>query len=280
MPNLVVIVVESYGLDQESAVQQALVEPFMQPALLARYQVLQGTVPFYGTTVAGEARELCGNSIGFHLLEASAQELQNCLPDRLASLGYHNIAVHGMDGHLFDRQSWYHTIGFHEVWFHDQLDQQKLPDCKGAFTGTCDAPIAQWIAQRLEGKHNDPDFIYWMTLNSHLPVLVPSPLKTRASCAFSSTLSQQPALCSWYQLESNVLQSAAGLAMAGLGRPTVFAIVGDHLPPFSDPVLRSQFTPGIVPYLVLAPRPGKSNAMAALIRGTRGKPSRHAQHHA
>ncbi len=105
LPNLVVIVVESWGMNSESSVRNALISAYAQPGLSARYEVLQGTVPFFGSTVVGEARELCGNMMGFHLLEASAQELQGCLPDRLAALGYHRIAMHGMEGHMFDRRS-------------------------------------------------------------------------------------------------------------------------------------------------------------------------------
>jgi hypothetical protein len=47
--------------------------------------------------------------------------------------------------------------------------RQGLPDCFGAFFGTCDAAIADWIGRRL-GKHDDPYFVHWVTLNSHLPV--------------------------------------------------------------------------------------------------------------
>jgi hypothetical protein len=254
LPNVVVVVVESWGLDGEAAVNDGLLQPYTQPGLLARYQVLRGSVPHFGTTVTGEARELCGTTIGFHLLEASPAEMQDCLPAQLATLGYKNIAVHGMDGHLFNRTAWYRTIGFKEILFRDQLEQKGLPDCKGAFTGTCDASVAEWIGKRLDGKDPNPDFVYWMTLNSHLPVLVPSPLKTGASCNISTSLTQQPALCSWFQLVANVHRSVAALAMSTLGRTTVFAIVGDHAPPFSDPTLRSRFSPKVVPYILLVPR--------------------------
>ena len=264
LPNVVVVVVESWGLDYEAAVNDGLLQPYNQPGVLDRYQVLRGSVPHFGTTVTGEARELCGTTVGFHLLEASATEMQDCLPARLAALGYKNIALHGMDGHLFNRTAWYRTIGFKEVWFRDQFEQQGLPNCKGAFTGTCDAAVADWIGQRLDGQDPNPDFVYWMTLNSHLPVLVPSPLKAGASCNISPSLAQQPALCSWYQLVANVHHSVAAVAMSALGRATVFAIVGDHAPPFSDPALRSRFSGEVVPYILLVPRSSATGRHAPL----------------
>jgi hypothetical protein len=73
MPNLVVVLVESWGLDAEPAVSNALVQPYTQENLLARYQVLQGTVPFLGPTLGGEARELCGSTMAFQLIDATAR---------------------------------------------------------------------------------------------------------------------------------------------------------------------------------------------------------------
>jgi phosphoglycerol transferase MdoB-like AlkP superfamily enzyme len=254
MPNLVVILVESWGLAIDSSIHEALARPYFQPEILAHYKVSEGTVPFYGPTIDGEARELCNSNIGFHLLDASRGELQGCLPERLSQLGYHTMVLHGMDGHMFDRSTWYDTIGFEEKWFRDEFRKQGLPDCTGAFTGTCDGAIAEWIGHRLAQPDENPDFLYWVTLNSHLPVPIPPPLAVPDSCSISPILSREPAFCSWYQLVSNVHHSVGNLALAKLARPTVFVIVGDHAPGFANPSVRSQFSSEVVPYVVLTPR--------------------------
>jgi hypothetical protein len=254
-PNLVVILVESWGLESDASIRNALVRPYAQPGLHTRYEVSQGIVPFHGGTVAGEARELCGNNMGLEIMNASAQQLQDCLPDRLASLGYRNLALHGMSGYVFSRSIWHGLIGFQEQWFRDQFRQEGLPDCAGAFNGTCDASIAEWIGKRLGTKEQHPDFVYWITLNSHLPVPIPSGLQAGASsCSLSPTLSEQPALCSWYQLVFNVHESVSKLAMGKLTRPTVFVIVGDHAPPFASATRRALFSDTFVPYVLLVPR--------------------------
>jgi phosphoglycerol transferase MdoB-like AlkP superfamily enzyme len=253
-PNIVLILLESWGLSADASMRSALVAPYAQPELLARYQVLQGTAPFNGTTVAGETRELCNSRMGFAIAHASAAKLQSCLPDRLAALGYHSISAHGMDGRVFERSLWYKNIGFQESLFRDQFRQQGLPDCVGAFKGTCDAAIAAWIGSRLSSKNVSPDLVYWVTLNSHLPAPIPSGLPDGASCALTQTLAQNADLCSWYQLVANVHTSVTRLAMSNLARPTIFVIVGDHAPPFVNPNLRSQFSPTDVPYVVLLPR--------------------------
>jgi phosphoglycerol transferase MdoB-like AlkP superfamily enzyme len=166
-----------------------------------------------------------------------------------------------MDGNMFDRSAWWNTAGFQEIWFHDQFRQQALPDCPGAFIGTCDVDIARWIGRRLETEEGAPDFIYWMTLNSHLPVPVPSALSGAAPCLESLSLQPDTAPCSLYQLIENVLESVAKVAMAKFARPTVFIIVGDHAPPFDYESARSSFSRFEVPYVLLLPRasnPGRA----------------------
>jgi hypothetical protein len=255
MPNFVLVLVESWGLDSDASVRDALVRPYTQPGLAARYDVSQGTVKFFGPTVGGEARELCGSDMGYQIEDLSTQSLRPCLPDRLASLGYHTIALHGMSGYMFHRQTWYRSIGFQEQWFRDSFRQRGLPDCVGAFVGTCDAAVAGLIGQRLQTRDPSPDFVYWVTLNSHLPLPVPSGLPGAASCALTPLLTRQATFCSWYQLVANVHDSVARLAMGQMGRPTVFVIVGDHAPPFANPTLRDQFSGAEVPYVLLVPRP-------------------------
>jgi hypothetical protein len=254
LPNIVLVLVESWGLAGDASLRDAMVGAYSQPELLAKYQVLQGSVPFYGATIAGEARELCGNSIGYYLMRAPASDLKACLPQKLAALGYDRIAVHGFSSHMYVRSVWYPTIGFQEEWFHEQLKQQGLPDCNGVFVGTCDADVAAWIGRRLNTYSSHPKFIHWMTLNSHLPVPVPAQLSDAAPCSAAEGLDPDSQLCSWYQLVMNVHRSVTQLALDPLGRPTVFVIVGDHAPPFGNPSLRDRFSQSDVPYVVLVPR--------------------------
>jgi hypothetical protein len=285
-PNLVVVIVESWGLSNDAPIGQALVQPYLQPDVLAKYRVSQGTVPFYGATVAGEARELCGNTIGYYLIDAPASALGGCLPDRLAARGYWPIGIHGMSRFMFNRSSWYATIGFKEMWFHGGLKRAGLPDCVGAFIGTCDADVAAWIGHRLDSDSSRPLFIHWITLNSHLPVPVPARLGNAAPCDPSVGLSPGTALCSWYQLVANVHQSVVRMASGNLARPTVFVVVGDHSPPFADLRVHNSFSQSDVPYIVLVPNSisaaapknllaqKSANSASGAFRGAASKPTR------
>ncbi len=252
-PNVVFVLLESWGLSNDPSLESTLVSPYSQPEVLARYRVSTGTVAFKGPTLGGEGRELCGTDIGFRLMAAKKSDPKSCLPDWLAAQGYHNVALHGLDGRFFERMDWYPRIGFNEMFFRDQFKQQGLSECFGAFTGICDADIARWIGNRLSKPQSQPQFVYWVTLNSHLPVPVPSPLQNGAPCLLPP-LTKDVTLCSWYQLVANVHSSTARLAMTALSRPTVFIIVGDHAPPFGDPALRSAFSSTVVPYILLMPR--------------------------
>lgn len=253
-PNLVVILVESWGRSTDSSVRDNLIRSYLREDLQTRYEVLQGAAPFYGGTIAGEARELCGNKMGYHLLDAPQSELKNCLPLRLEAKGYRTTAVHGMDGRMFDRSVWWATVGFEERWFRDRFQQAGLPICASAFDGICDASIARWIGDRLQAKRVDPQFVYWVTLNSHLPVPNLPQLVSPSPCSFSVSLAQWSAFCSWYQLVSNVHESVYELAMRNLGRPTVFVVVGDHAPPFANSAVRDLFSDTEVPFVALIPR--------------------------
>jgi hypothetical protein len=254
-PDVVLIVVESWGLPSDAHFAQALNAPYDDPRIARKYDVSYGAVPFGGSTVSGEARELCNSSMGFHILLASPELLHGCLPAMFHARNYENLSIHGYVGSMFQRRSWYPKIGFDQSWFGSDLNKLKLPDCDGVFPGTCDAAIAGWIGSSLlfvdTGK---PRFIYWVTLNSHLPVPAHPNLADDGVCSTLPSLRDSVPLCSWFRLVRNVHQSIQQLALGPSARHTVFVVVGDHAPPFADPQLRQNFSATDVPYVLLTPR--------------------------
>ena len=252
LPDFVLIVVESWGQSSDEVIRQSLVEPY-EANLGGRFTILQGSIPFHGATISAENRELCERSGGQDIMGASAADFRKCLPDELSNMGFHTIAIHGNHGTLYHRNEWYSRAGFQEIWFVRKLESEGLPDCVGAFTGVCDAAIATWIGKRLEQPGRDPRFVYWVTLNSHLPVPNPPQLPTLVPCDTDLSLARDLALCNWYRLTLNVHQSIASLAAHNGSRPAVYVIVGDHAPPFSDLSVRDSFEQRVVPYVILLP---------------------------
>ncbi len=254
-PNVVLIVVESWGLALDSHLAQELTAPYDDPRIAQKYNVSYGSVPFTGNTVPAEARELCQSNISFGIIRHTTQELvEKCLPAYFHARGYQALAIHGFSGGMFHRSKWYPVLGFDRIWFGPDLTKIGLPDCRGAFPGICDASIAAWIGSSfLFEDHGKPKFIHWMTLNSHLPVPANPDLPDDGVCATVPELRNSKPLCTWFRLVRAVHQSVQQVALGPTARPTVFVLVGDHAPPFGDPQLLADFSGTQVPYVMLTP---------------------------
>jgi phosphoglycerol transferase MdoB-like AlkP superfamily enzyme len=70
---------------------------------------------------------------------------------------------------LFKRGLWYPNIGFEKREFEKDLRQAGARRCGGVFAGACDRDIPAHIGNTLRAAEK-PTFLYWLTLNSHLPV--------------------------------------------------------------------------------------------------------------
>jgi hypothetical protein len=253
-PDIVLIVVESWGLTRDPHLAAALTAAYADPAIVRNYKVTAGTAPFTGLTVPGEARELCRSTLGFGILHPSTEEARRCLPHLLRARGYLATAIHGYAGEMFYRAAWYRELGFGRTFFGADLGKLGLPQCGGAFPGICDGAIAGFIGHALLApRHTQPQFVYWVTLNSHLPVPAHPALAADSACAADAALQNSPALCSWFRLVRAVHQSVSQLAIGAVAHPTVFVLVGDHAPPFADPSLRGRFSNIEVPYIMLSP---------------------------
>jgi phosphoglycerol transferase MdoB-like AlkP superfamily enzyme len=253
-PNVVLILVESWGLPLDPHLAQALTAPYDDPRISRKFQVAYGAVPFTGLTLPGEARELCHSTLGFGILHASGETASQCLPAYFHAHGYRNIAIHGYVGQMYNRNALYPNLGFDRVWFGPDLSKLGLPDCRGAFPGICDTSIASWIGSSLLNEDQEsPRFIYWVTLNSHLPIPESPDLADDGACVTQPVLAGSKALCSWFRLVFAVHQAVQQIALSPTDRPTVFLLVGDHAPPFGEPRLRGIFSSTQVPYVLLTP---------------------------
>jgi phosphoglycerol transferase MdoB-like AlkP superfamily enzyme len=238
---------------------RALTAPYDDASISRKFQISYGAVPFTGLTLPGEVRELCHSTLGFGILKASSETAKRCMPAYFHAHGYQSIAIHGYVGQMYNRNVLYPNLGFDQVWFGPDLHKHGLPDCRGAFPGICDASIASWIGGSLLSEEQPkPRFIYWVTLNSHLPIPANPDLPDDGVCATQSALEHSAALCSWFRLVRAVHRAVQQIALAPSARPTVFLLVGDHAPPFGEPHLRGMFSSTEVPYVLLTPTAGPS----------------------
>jgi hypothetical protein len=248
-------VVESWGLMTDPDLAETLTSGYEAPRVAAAYDVHYGTAPFDGMTVPGEVRELCQTHLGFGVLRISEAQRAHCLPEEFDARGYRTYAVHGYVGEMFQRIDWYKQLGFEETWFAPDLLRKGLSRCPGAFPGICDPSIAAWIGNDLLAEPTEqPRFVYWVTLNSHVPLPLDPKLPADNLCSLRPVLANAPGLCSWFRVIHALHASVAQAAVEAERRPTVFVLVGDHAPPFASPALRQNFSSTVVPWVILTPR--------------------------
>ncbi|MFC7500130.1 sulfatase-like hydrolase/transferase [Enterovirga sp. GCM10030262] len=247
--NLLIVMVEALGMPKDPSLQARLFAPWRRADIAHRYDVRSGTSPFFGSTTSGELRELCGRWGDYAELKTRADP--GCLPAKLAANGYETTAIHSFEGGFFDRTDWYPNIGFQSLLFRDGLFDKGAEACSGVFPGACDRDVPRIIAERLK-QPGKPQFIYWLTVNSHLPVAADATLGTEHCARFDAELAESQAMaCRLFSLWNGVSVSLAEMLADSDLPPTDVLIVGDHAPPFFDRRQRALFHRDRVPWILL-----------------------------
>jgi hypothetical protein len=126
--------------------------------------------------------------------------------------------------------------------------------CPGVFPGACDRDVPRGIGEALRTAHR-PQFLYWLTLNTHLPVASSESLHTADCASFDPALNRDsPMICRLLQLFDETAAALSSEIAAEDFPATDVLIVGDHLPPFFDRHSRRQFEPDRVPWILLRAR--------------------------
>jgi hypothetical protein len=254
--NLLIVVVESMGLPKDTELRSKLLKRWRQSDIGRLYDVEIGSTAYYGSTTSAEVRELCGRWGDYQELAKSVD--RRCLPARLAAKGYQTTAIHSFEGSFFDRARWYPNTGFQSMLFRDELVGSGAAKCPGVFPGACDRDVPAIIAQKLK-RTDRKQFIYWLSVNSHLPVPSDAALRTNRCDRFDRALAENYAMaCRLFSLWSELNDGLATLLTDPDLPATDVLIVGDHAPPFFDRQERSLFDPKRVPWVLLKRRGGDS----------------------
>ncbi len=264
--NIVLIVIESMGKYLDPQSQSLMLQPIENSAVKQRYSVHIREVPFHGSTIHGEFRELCGVR-----LELYGDKLPtHCLPDLYKEKHFETLAFHGFSNQFNARYQWYPKLGFDQIFFAEDLQKLGISkSCGASFTGICDTDVlAQIRSSLIEHNENNPKFLYWMTLNSHLPVSTSEGLDSQLDCSKSKVMSESPTLCTYAHLIDQVISGVAELAMDPALLPTRFILVGDHAPPFKSLEHRGHFSNETVTSIELAPRDLSKFRSFKLSKGT------------
>jgi phosphoglycerol transferase MdoB-like AlkP superfamily enzyme len=248
--HLMIVMVESLGATVDNPEMQRLIfGRYKDPAVQARFELSTGTTTYFGSTTMGEIRELCGRWGEYDELVSRRDE--GCLPARLAQQGYETTAYHSFGGHFFDRSAWYPNIGFGQMFFRNHLIKNGAERCGGVFAGACDRHVPRQLAAHLKAA-DKPQFIYWLTVNSHLPVPEKNNLGTDDCARLSPTLERDyPMICRQIAIWDAIDAAMVKEITAADFPPTDILLVGDHMPPYFDRKSRTQFAPDRVPWLLL-----------------------------
>jgi Sulfatase len=256
--HIMVVMVEALGVPQNNPeLSRLLFRRYKQdPSVAARFEISEGNAPYYNSTTAGEIRELCGRWGDYYDLIDKKDE--GCLPAKLARQGYSAEAVHSFKGSFFKRADWYPNIGFEKTTFAQELINAGARNCGGVFPGACDRDVPKMLSERLKSAKK-PTLLYWLTLNSHLPV--PPGLNLNVdNCERVSLLlkAEFPQICRQFAIYDDVDAALVKEITAADFPETDILIVGDHMPPYFDRHHRTQFDPAHVPWLYLKHKKGAS----------------------
>jgi phosphoglycerol transferase MdoB-like AlkP superfamily enzyme len=234
------------GWHSDPDMRDWLRDQLFDESVRASYQLREIAVPFRGSTTAAELRELCGLYGSYRSLDAKTAS--ECLPAKLAHLGWTTVGLHGFASHMFDRATWWPILGLQTQRFAEELTTPDGMRCGGAFAGVCDSTLIETaFAEARSPRH----LVYALTLNSHLPlspIKVPDDLRQR--CLIARAGSEVCQLSATIGIGLTTLRNQ--LVRPG-ARPVV-VVVGDHAPPFASLQDRNQYSPEKVPAFILTPR--------------------------
>jgi Sulfatase len=247
---VLLVIAESWGQPLEPSWIRAQLEPLNQ--LLGEKLPLRdmsvGSVHALGVTAFAEFRELCGRlPTKLNLKEISRERVGDCLPSVLGDRGYRTTSVHGAAGSMYERQSWYPPLGFQTLLFSDQLTGKTQLRCH-SFPGLCDRELTGAIRERFMA--DSPVFVYWLSLNSHIPYDARD-LATEqpALCQVLNSHVSSDQLCHYHQLHRQFFEGLARLLSSPVMSGAEVLVVGDHAPPFNSTAARRAFASDRVPYV-------------------------------
>ena len=248
--SLLIVMVESLGVFSEPAHNERLFERLESKEILSRYRVRRGVSPHFGATTGATSRELCGRW-GTYQDYLSGSDFE-CLPARLAARGYATYAVYASTGRMFGMFDWYPNIGFAHLLFEEHMRARgAVGRCGAVFRSACDGAAAGIVQELLTTPVDEPRFVYWLTIDSHMPIK-PTDGTPRWNCEVGGPFGDET-VCLMAQIWADVIDSTVRLATdPDLGATTIL-LVGDHSPGFVKRSIQRYFLPGIVPWVALEP---------------------------
>ena len=238
------VIVESLGSPIDGVASDFLRQELSRG--LPGHDLLELNVPFYGSTTDGELSLLCG--VVGNYRNVSAKITKHCLPGILAEKGWRTVGMHGFHEETFNRREWWVHIGIGTSHFMKGQQLGVGRRCGHIYIGICDADVFMAAAELLRSGERR-EFVYLLTLDTHLPVL-------NRYDEISDSLRRAGETDATAVHLSNIGKTfrALGSQMSGLQPAPLIIIAGDHAPPFQNAADKSRFSKEIVPVYILVPK--------------------------
>lgn len=251
--NLLIVMVEGMGAYSDPK-ERELLAVKLRRAAGDRFDMRQGMTSYFGSTTGAASRELCGKwkTFAYYL----SVESENCLPAQLAGAGYETMNYHAAYSALFSRDIWYPRIGFQTLNFREHIERKWPVDasriCGTVTAGLCDDDVARLLHNELKAPSPSRKFIYWLTLNSHLPF---QPVENGPlNCGKSNSVIRSAMPCQLTEIWMQVFDGVARIAMDPDMPPVDILVVGDHNTPMWSRADFASFLPGKVDWYFLEDR--------------------------
>lgn len=249
--NLLIVMVEGLGAFKSPDERRIFAETLTKNLPSNKYTFKSGTTFYSGSTTGAASRELCGQW-GDYLDYLDGPD-RDCLPRQIAEKGYETISYHGFETSMFERDNWYPRIGFTEFNFIDNLASNAQNSfgerCGSVFEGLCDSDMGALVHNRLTDVPNTNKFIYWLTLNSHIP-FVPT-AEDPLGCRTPQPRVQVGIVCELANIWLPVFQQVNAIATDPDLPPTDILVVGDHHTPLWERSAKKRFIPNRVDWYLL-----------------------------
>jgi hypothetical protein len=249
----VLVLVESWGLLHNRELQQTVLAPLYQLATNRSYTIREGSTHYKYLTMAGESREITGYL--FHFYQAQEKWVkEKSLFIKKQQQGYKVIGVHGYSSLFYKRKSIWPALGVQEMYFAEDFKAMSMSFCGDVyFRGICDTSINTWLFNNMKSQPERKEFYYWVTLNTHFPLVE---IHDNDYNLFAEKWKQQGIsdiiIQMAYQHRLLFKDLAEKLSQPGMPKAHIL-LVGDHAPPFMDPVKRKMYDAQLVPYIELVP---------------------------
>ncbi len=251
--NQMTIVVESWGAIADDEIQKKFNQSLIREFNKEGYTVTTGLSRYYGSTTAAGLRELTNSKGEYgYFMDKNSDTTIKSIFNYKNKQKYDTYAFHPFTGRMFSRSIWWKNLGTNAIYFRDNYlkdypnDYQNIVN-ESHFPAVKDEAFFDYI--NTITKNSSKKYVYYLTVNSHLPYQqITVDLNYDSSLNINELNLINEAKYQLIHIKNFINYIAHNIA---INKWDKVIIVGDHIPPFFTKQERSFYKEGVVPYMVI-----------------------------